>query len=171
MKLVGLICSIVVFAFTSSCGSSAPQPATADDTAAVTSGEGATTPAETAAAPGAAAPVGDVWSAAWTPEQKAEFMKQKVMPAMEPVFKDANLAEAFSCKTCHGPEFKLPKDFLPRLTVKDKQLTAFADDAETAKFMMEKVTPAMAAALGLPHYDPATNQGFGCGGCHAVDMK
>ena len=38
-----------------------------------------------------------------------------------------------------------------------------------ATFMKEQVTPQMAALFGKPLYDPATNQGFGCGGCHKVN--
>jgi hypothetical protein len=34
--------------------------------------------------------------------------------------------------------------------------------------MSEKVVPDMAAALGEKPFDPATNTGFGCGGCHEV---
>jgi len=25
--------------------------------------------------------------------------------------------------------------------------------------------------MGLKPYDPATHEGFGCGGCHTIDMK
>ena len=34
------------------------------------------------------------------------------------------------------------------------------------EFMAQTVTPKMADLLGKPHYDHATGQGFGCGGCH-----
>jgi hypothetical protein len=50
-------------------------------------------------------------------------------------------------------------------------MTAFAEKPQMAKFMAESVAPKMAAAMGLPPYDPQTHQGFGCGGCHAIDMK
>jgi cytochrome c551/c552 len=50
-------------------------------------------------------------------------------------------------------------------------MTAFADKPEVAKFMAEKVVPEMAATLGEPPYDMTTHKGFGCGGCHTIDMK
>lgn len=156
-----LIASILL---TLGCGGSAQEPATASDSAPVTAEPSASS------APSTPPAIPDKWDANMTPEQKAEFMKQKIMPALEPVFKAHNAAEAFTCQTCHGPDFKLPKDFLPHLTIKDGQMTDFTEQPEMAKFMAEKVTPAMVAALGVPGYDPATHTGFGCGGCHTVDM-
>jgi len=103
----------------------------------------------------------------------AAFMKKNVVPDMEPVFKgqDAKRYAKFGCKTCHGPAFKVPKDFLPKLTFKDGKITSFADKPEMSKFMAEKVVPAMATAMGMKPFDPATHEGFGCGGCHTVKMK
>lgn len=101
-------------------------------------------------------------------------MKAHVMPRMSKVFQAADAAKyaAFTCKTCHGPEFKpSPKDFLPKLVIKDGKPTAMADHPEVVKFMAEKVVPEMAATLGKAPYDPKTHQGFGCGGCHAIEMK
>ncbi len=100
-------------------------------------------------------------------------MKKNVVPEMEPVFKsyNANRYEDFNCRTCHGPRFQEPKDFLPSLTFKDGKLTAFAEHPELAKFMAEQVVPHMATAMGLLPYDPKTNSGFGCHGCHEVKMQ
>ncbi len=115
----------------------------------------------------------EAWSADLSKEQKAAFMKAKVVPAMAPLFQNAD-PEAyadFGCQTCHGPEGKLPKEYLPELTLKDGKLTAFAEDPDTAKFMAEHVTPTMAGVLGMPPYDPATHTGFGCGGCHSIAMQ
>ena len=100
------------------------------------------------------------------------FMKTRVVPAMGPVFQshDAKYAN-FSCKTCHGPEYKNPHDFLPKLTMKGGNLTAFAEKPEISKFMAESVVPKMATAMGLPPYDMKTHQGFGCGGCHTIESK
>jgi hypothetical protein len=163
MKTASILIALTVLT-TLGCGGSAQQPATASESAPVATQE------PTASSAPSAVAVGDKWDPNMTAEQKAEFMKQKVMPAMEPIFKAHEPSEPFNCQTCHGPEFKLPKDFLPHLTFKDGNLTAFSEDPETAKFMAEKVTPAMASALGLPGFDPATQKGFGCGGCHTVDM-
>jgi hypothetical protein len=89
------------------------------------------------------------------------------------VFKGFNAKryDNFSCKTCHGPKFVNPPEFLPKLTFKDGKLTAFAEKPELAKFMAEQVVPHMATALGLAPYDMKTNTGFGCHGCHEVKMK
>ncbi len=148
---------------------------------AVACGAASTTPA-TAPAPASSssAPSGSeadavpaVWSRTMSKDQQMAYMKKNVAPRMAKVFQSANATRYadFGCKTCHGPEYKDPKEFLPALTMKGGKLTAFADKPEIAKFMAEHVVPEMASALGQPPYDPQTNQGFGCGGCHAIDMK
>jgi hypothetical protein len=50
-------------------------------------------------------------------------------------------------------------------------MTAFADKPEMAKFMVSSVAPEMAQAMGMKPFDPQTHQGFGCGGCHTIEMK
>ncbi|HYQ45748.1 MAG TPA: hypothetical protein VER11_27435 [Polyangiaceae bacterium] len=131
-------------------------------------------PADTAAANEAppAAPH-DVWKEGMTKDEQVAFMKKNVVPEMGPVFKayDAKRYAEFGCKTCHGPKFKDPKEFLPKLTIKDGKLDIPADDAAIAKFMGEQVVPHMAAALGLKPFDMATHTGFGCGGCHTMKTK
>lgn len=108
-----------------------------------------------------------------TKDEQVAFMKKNVVPEMGPVFKgyDAKRYAEFSCKTCHGPKFKNPKEFLPKLTLKDGKLDIPADDAAIAKFMGEQVVPHMAAAMGLKPFDMATHTGFGCGGCHTMQSK
>jgi hypothetical protein len=131
-------------------------------------------PAETAAGPEApTAPSHDVWTKGMTKDQEVAFMKKNVVPEMEPVFKGYNADHyaKFGCKTCHGPAFKDPHEFLPKLTFKDGKITAFASKPEIAKFMAEQVVPHMATAMGMKPFDPATHEGFGCGGCHTVNMK
>lgn len=95
------------------------------------------------------------------------------MPRMAKVFQaaDPKRYANFGCKTCHGSPFKDPQHHLPRLTLKNGELTAFETDPEIAKFMAEKVEPEMAAALGLQPYDVKTHQGFGCEGCHGTRGK
>jgi pyruvate/2-oxoglutarate dehydrogenase complex dihydrolipoamide acyltransferase (E2) component len=134
-------------------------------------------PAETAAAAPApeapAAPAHDVWTKDMTKDQEVAFMKKNVVPEMEPVFKgyDAKMFDKFSCKTCHGPAFKDPHMFLPKLTFKDGKITSFEKKPAISKFMAEEVVPHMATAMGMKPFDPATKEGFGCGGCHTVNMK
>jgi hypothetical protein len=106
-------------------------------------------------------------------EAQIAFMRKRVAPHMAKIFQSANASQYadFGCKTCHGPEFKPPKDYLPHLTLKDGKMTAFVEQPHVAKFMAERVVPEMASAMGAPPYDPQTHSGFGCGGCHAVDTK
>jgi cytochrome c553 len=114
-----------------------------------------------------------IWSNDAPKEQKVAFMKTHVVPSMKPVFQaaDATRYAEFGCKTCHGAGFKAPRDHLPKLTMKDGKLTAFAEKPEIAKFMAESVAPKMAEAMGLPPFDMQTGKGFGCAGCHAIEVK
>lgn len=129
-------------------------------------------PAGSAALPSAVAAPG-AWKDAKSKDEKVAFMKTKVAPRMAEVFRASDPARyaKVDCKTCHGPAYQEPKAFLPKLTLKDGKLTAFAEKPEVAKFMHEKIVPEMAAILGEKPYDPATKQGFGCGECHAIEVK
>jgi hypothetical protein len=126
--------------------------------------------AEPLTAAGASAPR---WKDQQTKSQEIGFMKKVVVPQMSGVFQsyDAKRYEDFSCKTCHGPGAGHPKAFLPKLAMKDGKLAAFSEKPEIAKFMAERVVPAMASAMGEPPHDEATGKGFGCGGCHAIGAK
>jgi hypothetical protein len=168
-----------IFLTLSACGGAPPaEPATpppplAEPPAAPAAAE-TPKPAVTAAAPAEPPPPAhDVWAEGMTKDAEVAFMKKNVVPEMEPVFKGFNAKRyaEFSCKTCHGPKFKEPKEYLPRLTFKDGKITAFAEKPEIAKFMAEQVVPHMATAMGMKPFDPATHTGFGCGGCHTVQMK
>lgn len=134
---------------------------------------GAETPAAETPLTETAAPVAipDSWQPGMTTEQQIAYMKEKVIPAMTPVFQgyDAETYADFGCETCHGSEYKTPTEYLPTLTMKDGQLLAFEEYPEVAKMMAEKVVPAMAAALGMEPYNAETQQGFGCGGCHSIE--
>lgn len=115
----------------------------------------------------------DVWSDSMSDKQKADFMKKKVVPAMTKAFQefDGKAYAEFGCKTCHGPQFKPhPVDFLPELHFKDGKLTEALEHPELAQFMHDKVVPQMAEIFGKKPYDPATNEGFGCKGCHKIAM-
>ncbi len=106
-------------------------------------------------------------------KDKAAFMKAKVMPAMTKVFQDYDAKEYanFSCKTCHGKEMKpKPAMALPELNMKAGKMVEAEKKPELAKFMHEKVVPAMAELFGKQPYDPKTNSGFGCAGCHKMNM-
>ena len=131
----------------------------------------ATTPAAvTPPPPATPPPTPKVWKEATTKDQQMAFMKANIAPRMGKVFQaqDAKKYADFGCITCHGPKYLPPKEFLPHLAMKKGK---FAGKPETIKFMMEKVVPEMASAMGEPPWDPATKQGFGCGSCHMIDMK
>jgi hypothetical protein len=149
------------------CGGSQPAPATPGEGAAP-AGE---TPAAEAPAEGAGADM--VWKDDMPTKDKGAFMKAKVVPAMSKVFQghDAAKYAKFGCKTCHGPDMKpKPTEALPELHMKDGKLVEADKMPEMVKFMHEEVVPKMAEVFGKPPYDPKTNSGFGCGGCHKMNM-
>jgi mono/diheme cytochrome c family protein len=164
---VALLSTSLVVSAAAGCGGGTPEPTTPPPPA---------PSASASAGPATAAPaivVPAVWSNDMTKEQQVAFMKKNVVGRMGKVFQGHDGAKYadFSCKTCHGPEYKNPKEFLPKLTFKDGKMTAFAEKPDMAKFMASNVTPEMAQAMGLKPFDPQTHQGFGCNGCHTVDMK
>jgi hypothetical protein len=108
-------------------------------------------------------------------EQREEFMKQKVVPVMKPLFvnhdpKDFAQTE-FGCQTCHGEQvkddhFDMPNPKLPKLNLKD--LSKFK--TEDVEWMGKEILPAMAKILNEPVASEANPKGFGCLECHtAVD--
>jgi len=108
-------------------------------------------------------------------DQKKAHMQTVVAPEMTTLFQgfDPKKFEKVTCATCHGKDgeknqFKMPNPKLPKLDPKDgfkKHMQG--KTAEMTKFMMEKVTPKMQSMLpGVAPYDPNTQQGFGCFGCH-----
>lgn len=108
--------------------------------------------------------------------QQAEFMKQKVVPAMQPIFQkhDPKKYAAFGCETCHGehPEarhFDMPNAALPALGYEKEFYARFKPT--DLEWMGGEVLPAMAKLLGeTPSFtDPAPTAGFGCAGCHPMD--
>jgi len=105
-----------------------------------------------------------------TEKQRLSFMKNYVLPVMgdlfakhDPYYRDS------TCKLCHGRrsfdgDFRMPNESLPRLS---RSLTKERrEEPEMTRFMMQTVVPKMSELLGIPPYDPATGQGFGCMNCH-----
>jgi hypothetical protein len=183
--------ALVVAAATAACGGGDAQPvvppaatdapsaapmasgAPMDSTAPTGAPMASTAPVASAAPVAPPAAVSTVWKDGMVKDDQIAFMKTNVVARMSKAFQDHDAkryADA-GCKTCHGPNFLPPKEFLPKLTMKGGKITAFAKKPDVAKFMAEKVVPEMAAAMGQQPYDPATKQGFGCGGCHTVEMK
>ncbi len=102
-------------------------------------------------------------------DQRIEFMKQKVMPAMQPIFQnhDATKYADFTCKTCHGEQaaqghFDMPNPDLPKLDFNDMSQWK----KEDLEWMGKEVKPAMAKLLSLPEFTPENPKGFGCLECH-----
>jgi hypothetical protein len=153
----------------------APSASSAPTASAPTASASATT-APTAAAPDAGAPsVADTATPHFNDlpkDKKIEIMSKKVVPNVGKDFKDFNAKEFgdFGCTTCHGPKKNQdPHQVLPKLTFSNGGFDKMkAKHPDMVKFMQEKVLPDMAAALGEKQMDPATKQGFGCGGCHEI---
>ena len=132
--------------------------------------------ATTAEPPEPPPPVSPPEPTAWpdmTHEQRLAHMRNVVMPAMKKVFlqHDAERFAEFGCKTCHGAgaadgRFEMPSADLPRLDPSGGFAAHKQADPAITAWMMEEVVPSMAEALGVPAYDAATHQGFGCFGCH-----
>ena len=99
-------------------------------------------------------------------------MKKVIQPTMGQVFSefDGKKYGEFGCRTCHGEKKQDPHVVLPKLTLSgDGFQKLMAAKPVVMKFMAEKVTPTMATSMGAKPFDPATHQGFGCGGCHTVN--
>ena len=148
---------LALFVLLAACGSKSPSPTTTPD-------KGAAEPTATAVLP-------DVPFDSLDHEQKIAFMKQKVMPAMEPLFKghDATKYAEFGCKTCHGEgaeagHFDMPNAKLPVLDFDD--MSTFKK--EDIEWMGKEIKPAMAALLKLPEMTKENPKGFGCLGCHTM---
>lgn len=167
------------FALFLACGGNEPAPSTP---------QGGTGPAPSSAP--TTAPSGAMSSAAVTPppmggalpafdslatkDQKVERMKTVVLPRQAKAFADHDAAKygngAFTCKTCHGPNYMDPRKFLPKLKLSGDGYTKLqAAKPDVVKFMHEVVEPGMADAMGEKPYDMKTNTGFGCKGCHTVE--
>jgi hypothetical protein len=107
-------------------------------------------------------------------EQRIEFMKQKVMPVMKPIFQnhDAKDFAEFGCDTCHGKQakdghFDMPNAELPKLNFSD--MSKFKK--EDLEWMGKEVEPAMGKILGLELYSESNPTGFGCLACHTQAAK
>jgi hypothetical protein len=109
-------------------------------------------------------------------EDKIKFMKQKVMPAMKPVFQkfDAKEFGNFTCKTCHGKDpqgtkYKMPSKDLPALDF--DALKAGKEDPKMVEFMSKVVKPEMAKLLNEQEMTETNPTGFGCLHCHQMKKK
>jgi hypothetical protein len=146
--------------------------AAAGSGSAVAMGSGSGSAAGSAAGSGSGSAGDSAWSKL-SHEEKAEFMKKNVVPAMKVEFQkfDGKKYAEFGCKTCHGKDpratkFKMPSPDLPKLDF--AALQAGKQKPEVAKFMGEVVKPQMAKILGEKEFDMKHPEagGFGCLECH-----
>ncbi|MBX3159886.1 MAG: hypothetical protein KF773_28200 [Deltaproteobacteria bacterium] len=93
-------------------------------------------------------------------EQRAQLMRDVVVPALKPRFQAHDPAKhaGFGCATCHGASerFEMPNPALPAIDPRD--LTAW--HARDVEFMERVVVPEMARLLGR------APDGAGCLACH-----
>lgn len=156
--------AFVVAMLAAACGSKSPSQPT---TPPASGGEEAAAGSATAAAP---APLPDFKTFdELSHEQRGQFMKEVVMPAMAPLFKehDAQKFAEFGCKTCHGPgvenhEFHMPNDALPKLGKSEMSKFKPAD----LEWMSKVIKPKMAELLKEAEWTPENPNGFGCMECH-----
>lgn len=106
-------------------------------------------------------------------DERVELMTFEVLPTMREIFqaRDPERWAAFSCDTCHGPDFAalqydMPQT-LPALPRDGTLEAAEAIDPDMTAFMLDEVFPVMTELLGREkfHHDTAPN-GFRCIGCH-----
>jgi hypothetical protein len=99
-------------------------------------------------------------------------MKQKVVPAMKPLFVNRDPKDfarnEFGCQTCHGEQakgghFDMPNPKLPKLN----DLSKFKK--EDLEWMEKEIAPTMAKILNQPLASKDNPTGFGYLTCHTVD--
>ncbi len=125
---------------------------------------------------GSAAATGGVHFDDLSKDDKIKFMKQKVVPAMKPLFQkfDAKEFAKVNCKTCHGKDpkgskYEMPSKDLPALDF--DALKAGKGDPDMVEFMSKVVKPEMAKLLGEAEATESNPDGFGCLACHTMKKK
>lgn len=111
-----------------------------------------------------------------SPQAKARYMEEHVVPAMRPLFAayDPSRSGPVGCGSCHGRDararnFAMPSPSLPPLPAPTDSAAWAALQASSPRamaFMGSRVGPVMAQLVGEPPFDPATHEGFGCFECH-----
>ena len=118
------------------------------------------------AAPSTPAPVAvpvlpDVSFALLDREQRVQFMKERVVPAMAPLFRahDARPYDQFGCTTCHGDstDYVMPNPALPRLDTDRSR-----HDARAIEWMTTTIRPAIARIL---------DEEIDCMRCHVRETR
>lgn len=105
-------------------------------------------------------------------DQRAEFMKQKVVPVMKPLFQhhDPKHFAEFGCPTCHGAQakdghFDMPNPNLPKLNFSDMKKFK----KEDVEWMNKEIAPTMSKILNMPLLSRENPKGFSCLACHTME--
>jgi hypothetical protein len=108
-----------------------------------------------------------------TREEREYYMVAAVLPIAAEDFRayDAERFANLTCASCHGDDgqergYEMPSRYLPRLPAPGSSEWAAMAERPAYRFMAEVVTPTVRTQLGMPEYDPATGEGFGCFSCH-----
>lgn len=184
-KPLSIVSAVIAALTLTACGGSEPAPAAPAAPPADTSTAAPPPPpvptAQTSDPADAGAPVADAAPPApltWKDmnhDQRLDYMKTVVYPAMKTSFQelDAKHFAKFTCVTCHGEgakegNFDMPNPKLPKLDPANNFKKHMAKKAAMVTFMTQKVVPGMAQLLNEAPYDPATQKGFGCFDCHTM---
>lgn len=106
-------------------------------------------------------------------QEREDWMGLEVLPQMKALFieHDPEGYADFQCQVCHGDNMELVDFEMPSAELYALSPTAPVEDAmdydeEVTRFMVEAVVPKMATLLSTEPYDPESQSGFGCFGCH-----
>jgi cytochrome c551/c552 len=163
--------TLIVALVLAACGGAEPAATTPPPPPAGTAAPAPSSTAAASATPAANTGAPTMAFSAMTKDQQFQHMKTVIKPTMGKLFAayDAKEFGDFGCATCHGPNKEDTHKALPKLTLSgDGFKKLAAEKPAIMKFMAEVVTPQMATSMGEKPFDPATHQGFGCGGCHQV---
>ena len=108
-------------------------------------------------------------------DDKEWYMVGKVHPVMREVFQSLDhekyAGEKFECAPCHGDnaaerKYKMPSDHLSPVPAAGSEDWKAMQNARVVKFMVQRVTPSMAALIGEKSGEPGAGEAFSCWGCH-----
>jgi len=124
--------------------------------------------------------IGRPHDGAWetmTHEEKLAYMKDAVLPAEAPLFReyDSKRFAEIKCRTCHGAgaddgTYRMPNPALPQV-VPGEIYAMEKTDPKVFRFMQDVLVPRTAALLGMPEWSHKTMSGFGCFRCHPIGVR
>jgi hypothetical protein len=107
-------------------------------------------------------------------DQREQFMEERVVPTMAPIFKnhDAKKYAEFGCTTCHHDDgsHDMPNHELPKLDLAEPSSKGWGKyKPADLEWMKNEVKPAMAKLLRVAEFSPENPKGFGCPDCHTAE--